>query len=235
MRFCCWNSPLWLKGGMDDVFAALDAALKREGLSDAAASQLAVGNPSAIKNLRMQRGSEKRINYVTLSKLAEVLGLELYFGPPRQIFTQPQSLAAHDGDFVQVRRFDVQLSAGPGRNGDNAPELAPVAFRAKWMTDAGLIADRCKVLSVNGDSMYPTLSDGDLILVDERQTTVRSMAVYAFVDVSGDARIKRLEKLDDQLLLRSDNPDVTTEIRKPAEANDIRIIGKVVWSGHKWK
>lgn len=187
-------------------------------------------NSGVLQGLR--RGSSPTAT--KLQAICDALGLEFYVGLPRQSLVQSQTIEADDGEFVRVRRYDVQLSAGPGRNGDNAPELAPVAFRAKWMTDAGLIADRCKVLSVNGDSMYPTLSDGDLILVDERQTTVRSMAVYAFVDVSGDARIKRLEKLDDQLLLRSDNPAVTTEIRKPAEANDISIIGKVVWSGHKW-
>ncbi|SEQ58984.1 Peptidase S24-like [Loktanella sp. DSM 29012] len=83
--------------------------------------------------------------------------------------------------------------------------------------------------------MRPTLSDGDLVLVDERQITLRDRSVYAFVDVTGDARIKRLERLDDQLLIRSDNPDHAIEIRKPSEANLIRLIGKVVWSGHSWR
>ncbi|KQI67007.1 hypothetical protein AN189_17775 [Loktanella sp. 3ANDIMAR09] len=160
----------------------------------------------------------------------------MYFGPPRQFAPSDASQEeADDQEFVKVRRYDVKLSAGPGLNGDNSAPLAPVAFRAAWMTSAGLIADKCCVLGVQGDSMLPTLSDGDLVLVDERQTTLRDRGVYAFVDVTGDARIKRLERLDDQLLIRSDNPDHAIEIRKPAEANLIRLIGKVVWSGHSWR
>ncbi|MCB5198565.1 transcriptional regulator [Loktanella sp. TSTF-M6] len=162
--------------------------------------------------------------------------MELYLGPPRT-FAQPESetLGDNDEEFVKVRRYDVKLSAGPGRSGDNSAPLSPVAFRTAWMTAAGLIADKCCVLGVQGDSMLPTLSDGDLVLVDERKTTLRDRSVYAFVDVTGDARIKRLERLDDQLLIRSDNPDHAIEIRKPAEANLIRLIGKVVWSGHSWR
>lgn len=40
---------------MDPILATIDLALKRKGLSDAAASKLAVGHPSLIKNLRMPR------------------------------------------------------------------------------------------------------------------------------------------------------------------------------------
>jgi hypothetical protein len=72
-------------GVMDAVISAIDAALARKGLSDAAASQAAAGNPSVIKNLRMRQGRQKRYAYHTLKQLADVLGLELYFGPPRPV------------------------------------------------------------------------------------------------------------------------------------------------------
>lgn len=69
---------------MDEVLKAIDAALLARGLSDAAASRLAVGNPSLIKNLRNRRSTERDHPFENLSKLAAVLDLELYFGPRRR-------------------------------------------------------------------------------------------------------------------------------------------------------
>lgn len=65
---------------MPDVLKAIDEALAQKGLSDAAASRLAAGNPSLIKNLRSSAG---RYSFDALQKVADVLDLECYFGPPR--------------------------------------------------------------------------------------------------------------------------------------------------------
>lgn len=68
---------------MDLILEAIDEALRKKGLSDAAASKLAVGNPSLIKNFRAPSAAGKRYNAVALQKLADVLDLEFYFGPRR--------------------------------------------------------------------------------------------------------------------------------------------------------
>lgn len=65
---------------MPDILKAIDDALARKGLSDAAASRLAAGNPALIKNLRNSAG---RYSFDALQKVADVLELECYFGPPR--------------------------------------------------------------------------------------------------------------------------------------------------------
>ena len=63
---------------MTDVLAVIDAALRRKELSDAAASRLAVGNPSLIKNMRNGAG---RYSFEALEALAKVLDLDCKFGP----------------------------------------------------------------------------------------------------------------------------------------------------------
>jgi len=220
-------------GFMDDVIKTLDDALNKHGLSDAAASQLAMGNQSAIKNLRMQRGAEKRFNYLTLKKLADALDLELYFGP-RRLVTEKSEILADDSDFVQVSRYNVVLSAGDGRAGDNAEPLSPIAFRANWMRDHNLVASSCCVLTVSGDSMHPSLHSGDLVLVDRTTRPIKNLAIYAFSEPSGDVRVKRLEKTDDHLIITSDNPQFPTSIIAQSDANGLSIIGRVVWSGHEF-
>ncbi|MDF2232205.1 S24 family peptidase [Albimonas sp. CAU 1670] len=76
-------SHFWLWSCMDPILDVIDDALREKGLTDAAASRLAVGHPSLIKNMRLPRSGEKRYNLPALQKLAAVLGLEFYFGPPR--------------------------------------------------------------------------------------------------------------------------------------------------------
>ena len=56
-------------------------ALERRGVSRSAASLEAAGNPSLVKNL--MNGHMPRVQ--SLSSLAEVLGLEFYFGPRRDV------------------------------------------------------------------------------------------------------------------------------------------------------
>ncbi|SDW74768.1 Peptidase S24-like [Sulfitobacter pontiacus] len=171
-------------------------------------------------------------------KICEALGLELYIGPPRSS-NEPDHISSHRKvelfqDFAFVERFDVSLSAGPGTSGENAQQLAPVAFRRDWMIERGLVAEKCVVCSVRGNSMEPMLFDGDLVLLDRRQTDVRDGQIYGVVDIEGDTRIKRIELIDDGLLLRSENPDCRTELRHGDDANRVRIIGSLAWSGHSY-
>lgn len=219
---------------MDIVIEAIDAALRRKGLSDAAASKLAVGHPSLIKNLRMPREGDKRYNWTALEKLAEVLDLELYFGPRRE--RGPIVVTEIAGEqYAAVRRFDASLSAGPGT--DNIGELTAgaIAFRRDWLTRQGISPAQAIVLNVRGRSMQPTLWDGDLVMVDQRRTAPVNRRIYALVGPDGEARVKRLERLPDALLLHSDNGEFPTELVPPADANRIRILGEVVWWGHTVK
>jgi phage repressor protein C with HTH and peptisase S24 domain len=80
---------------MDLILEAIDEALKKKGLSDAAASKLAVGNPSLIKNFRAPSAAGKRYNAVALQKLADVLDLEFYFGPRRINVSAAEGAAGH--------------------------------------------------------------------------------------------------------------------------------------------
>jgi hypothetical protein len=89
---------------MSDVLAEIEGALARKGLSAAKASELAVGNPSFIKNLRNGQG---KFSYDNLRRLAGVLGLECYFGPPR-----------HDAS----RRYDGSFTYS------GEPQTAPLSY-----------------------------------------------------------------------------------------------------------
>lgn len=223
---------------MDKLVRTLNDALERRGLSAAAASKAAVGNPSAIKNivaLLEKEPGERATALQNLTAIADYLGLELKLDIPGadQIrAARSKGNLPNIDDFAFVERFDIKLSAGPGSNGDNARKLAAVAFRKDWLSEHGLKPERCVVCSVGGNSMEPLLSEGDLVLLDRHRRELRSGLVYGITDIEGDVRIKRIERVEEGIILRSENPDYPSELRLGEDANRVKIIGALAWSGH---
>ena len=227
---------------MDPILLTIDEALKRKGLSDAAASKLAVGHPSLIKNLRMPRDGEKRYNLPALMKLAEVLDLEFYFGPPRE--TGPvEQIVLEGSDFAQVPVHKATLAAGGGADNHTEELAGHLAFRRSWLKRVGVAASAAVLARATGESMAPTIHDGDMLLIDRSKADppaarrsakdTRPSPIYAILDVDTGARVKRLElAAPGTLALLSDNPSFAPEFRP---VDSVKIIGKVVWWGHTSK
>ena len=169
----------------------------------------------------------------TPEKICEALGLEFYVGPYR-----PEPINAEfsvGADYSKIRMFEAELSAGAGRFNDDFSEPSWLAFRSDWLAAKGLRASDCVLLVVRGDSMEPTICNGDLVMVDTSRKNIRDHRIFAFVDNSGDACVKRLEQLDGHVILHSDNRQYRAEIRPSQDANQMTIIGQVVWSGHDFE
>lgn len=217
---------------MDELLDPIFAEMRRRDLSEAALSRAAVGNPSALKNLRVRRGSGSRNHPIeNLQAIANHLGLEFYIGPPRD--TGGALSAEVDGlEFAAVPRFNATLSAGPDTNTDDHLAAGAIAFRRDWLAREGISPSAAMVLPVKGDSMAPTLCDGDLVMIDRRKVTPTGRKIYALIGPEGEARVKRIERLPAALLLHSDNDNVPTELVAPSDADRIRILGQVVWWGH---
>ncbi|WP_164885872.1 S24 family peptidase [Paenirhodobacter populi] len=229
---------------MDPILETIDAALKRKGLTDAAASKLAVGHSSLIKNLRMPRDGEKRYNLPALMKLAEVLDLEFYYGPRRE--TGPiENVSIDNEDYAQIPLHDAMLAAGNGLHNETEQVIEQLAFRKDWLKKMGLAASAARLARVQGDSMQPTLWHGDIILIDTASPPpqirpkdakdLRRPPIYALLD-DGEARVKRVERPSNDLtLLISDNPDFSPDPRQGRAQEKLHVIGKVVWWGHAVK
>ncbi|MCB1395949.1 MAG: helix-turn-helix transcriptional regulator [Rhodobacteraceae bacterium] len=221
---------------MDPILSTIDEALKKKGLSDAAASKLAVGHPSLIKNFRIERAGEKRYNLPALGKLAEVLDLELYFGPRRDPETPPPEPFEIDGqEFSAIPRVAAEASAGPGAVNGDAEVIGSMAFRRDWLREHGIKPGKALLVTVTGDSMKPSIHPGDLVLLDQARTEIVNGAPFIFIDADGETRLKRLHRLGGRTLaLVSDNPDHPPELRDGIDAERIKILGQIVWSGHSW-
>jgi transcriptional regulator with XRE-family HTH domain len=112
-------------------------------------------------------------------------------------------------------------------------------FPEDWLRDHASAVSRLILVTVNDNGMSPTLECGDLVLVDQGDTTrVRSGSVYAVAQKHPDktVRIRRLEICPQtgEIRIGCDNRSVNdagaaqVSIERESGA-DITIIGRVIW------
>lgn len=209
----------------------VNSAIAARSISARKVSIDVVGHDGLIRDIRAGRiPSADR-----LEALYSYLGLEFYYGPPRGDPAPVTKIA--DEEFDTVARFDALSAAGDGMVNFDEPPIDHLAFSRKWLSQNGINAGTSVLINVRGDSMEPSIYDGDLVMLDRRRTAIRSGRIYVFRDPDDGLRVKRLELIDGAAIsLRSDNPKYPPEHRTGPEMNRIseNIVGEVVWSGHTW-
>lgn len=127
-------------------------------------------------------------------------------------------------DVAFVPLFDAEVGAGNGIEvyGENIIQLIP--FSQSWLAAEGLYIRDLACLPVNGDSMIPSLTSGDIVLVNHAKRNGDGVFV---VRMGNALRVKRLQWLaNGDLRISSDNPIYQTEQITPAElAGDFDILG----------
>lgn len=131
-------------------------------------------------------------------------------------------------------RYDVQASMGNGAVVHSEQVVDHLAFRETWVrTELGTIPSNLILISAIGDSMEPTLRAGDLLLIDRSAASVKQDAIYAF-STNGELKVKRMQlKLDGSLIVKSDNPQYEVDVLTSDKSADLKIVGRVVWSGRR--
>lgn len=135
-----------------------------------------------------------------------------------------------DGEFVFVPRLEVQLSAGHGRDQVEIQfmKAQPQAFRSDWIRRERLRPAKLASMYAHGDSMEPSIWDGDSLVVDTSQTAVVDGRVYALW-YDGGERVKRLYRLPGGgLRIKSDNSEYPAIDLGPESLEHVRVIGRVV-------
>ncbi|MBW8320040.1 MAG: helix-turn-helix transcriptional regulator [Rhizobium sp.] len=134
-------------------------------------------------------------------------------------------------DLTFIERLDVEASAGNGALVDNEQALDFVAFQTRWLRRKGINPAAVRLLNIRGDSMEPTIRDGDIALVDTSINDIIDNAIYVLV-VGNRLLIKRIHILmSGALRLISDNALYPHEDVPASEAEFVRVSGRVVWFG----
>lgn len=141
-------------------------------------------------------------------------------------------LIAEQLDQIMLPRLEIGYSMGGGSVFEDYHEVGRMPFPREWLRPLmrGSFAELF-LAKGEGDSMMPTLLDGDDVIIDTAQKQIsqqdRIWAV-AYGDLGMIKRVRRLPGGTYQL--NSDNPAVT-----PIEANDdeMHVVGRVVWVGRR--
>ena len=199
------------------------------GVSLAALSAM-IGRNSAYLQQYVRKGSPRKLEEGDRRKLARFLGVdESELGEEENDTAQENSYAAKNkpsrGEWGDVPRLALDASAGGGALASSEQPFGALRFAWGWLRAAGLEPAKLSGIAVAGDSMEPTLRDGDEILVDERPRPLRDGVHVVRV---GDALlVKRLDLgRPGRITLISDNPIYP---RQDLDAREVRVIGRVVW------
>jgi phage repressor protein C with HTH and peptisase S24 domain len=140
-------------------------------------------------------------------------------------------------DVVVIKSLAVRAAMGGGFDVVEEPEGPPFYFRRALIDQllGGQPGALRVMMNLEGDSMMPTISEGDIVLVllTGEETKFHSGAIYVIWDGNG-LMVKRLETMvgeRERLRVISDN----RAIYEPYEvdADNVRIIGRVIWRGGK--
>jgi len=136
--------------------------------------------------------------------------------------------------FVKIPRYKVVASAGNGTMIHSEQIVDHLAFRSDWVRHAlGVPVASLALINVTGDSMEPTLSNGDLILIDTSVSKVEDSGVYV-LRYDGILKVKRIHsKYDGSVVIISDNAKYSPELIQGDLINDLYVVGRVVWCGRR--
>tara|TARA_R110000824_G_scaffold50894_6_gene141899 strand:+ start:11894 stop:12604 length:711 start_codon:yes stop_codon:yes gene_type:complete len=213
-----------------DPRANLEELIRDNGHDFAAISKMLGKNPAYIQQY-IRRGSPRKLDEEDRRRLAELYGVEeRLLGAPAVRESRRSGAVARDG-LLRIKQLQVGASAGPGSLADD--EYAEsMGFGPKWLRRLGLDPANLSLIAVDGDSMVPTLGDGDDIMVDHSAAS-RSLRDGIYVLRMDDVLLVKRVAMgpSGKLSIRSDNPQYPDW--EDVSAESVNIIGRVVWTGRR--
>lgn len=146
----------------------------------------------------------------------------------------PSPLVGANDDFTFIDSYQVFASAGHGHYVNDEQKSDAMAFRTEWLRKEGLKPERLAVIRAKGDSMEPTISDNDIILLHLANGEAPRDGLHV-IRMEGGLFVKRLQfsPLGDVKVV-SDNANYQSwEFTKEQRA-DLHVVGRVVWAGKKF-
>lgn len=211
---------------MDTIRKKLVNAIEEKGLTLKDVS-LRLGRNHAYLQQFVERNIPTRLKENDRVKLSEMLGLEeADLGAP----ARNREAATEASNVTSIVEYNVHVSAGGGALVGEENKRRNWPFASDYLRDElGLSRSRLAVVEVRGDSMEPTLSSGDRVLVNMSDHQVSQPGIFIIYDGDGTV-VKRVEKIPGskppKIVLISDNP---LHGRYELDSEDVQIVGRVVW------
>lgn len=139
--------------------------------------------------------------------------------------------AALDDGLVAVRKLAWRASAGTGSLAIEWTD-EKASFPKIILDSIPLNPDDATMLVASGNSMAPTIIDGEILIVDtsiDARLQLIDGRVYAFL-VGDEGFVKRLRREPEGLVMASDNPAFPDRLVPRHET--MIVVGRIRWVGH---
>ena len=212
---------------------AKDAILVRELVEYAGVTVTEVARKAKVDPETLHKPlngrADTRLSQRTLEKLQVAYpgypGWTQKLESPRSAFRHQPAEQAPSDDLVEINEIDLRY--GMGASDVSGPvEVSSRSFSREWLrsfTDARP-ADLVWTLG-RGDSMHPTIRDGEPILINLADRTLTADDCVWACTVGDFGMIKRLRPTSEGVTIMSDNTLVSDDF---AADDELRIIGRVI-------
>jgi len=142
--------------------------------------------------------------------------------------------AAADQNYSLIPQYTAKAAAGAGHDNIFVEERASLAFKQDWLRAKQARPNNLMVIYVTGDSMCPTICDGDVILVDRSRVDPAHNKLFLLMSKEDGLVVKRLMLIEDMWVIRSDSEDKTQypdRYLPQGERFEVDIQGQVLWRG----
>ncbi|WP_409349303.1 S24 family peptidase [Sphingobium indicum] len=215
---------------MEKVRAFLDEMIAERRSTYSDISRLIGRNPAYIQQF-IKRGTPRRLDEEDRRIIAQFLGISehLLSGLPlRETESAPPPTRARS---ISVPRLSLGASAGGGTLDIEERATESVAIDCRWLQEIGVRPPHVSIIRVDGESMSPTLSHGDEIMVDHSDSVGRlrdGIYVLRLDDVLLVKRIAMRPRRGEFSILSDNSLYPSWSNIDPAL---VAIVGRVVWAG----
>lgn len=205
----------------------------------------AIGRNHAYLQQYVKRGIPRKLPEDVREALADHFGYGVqpnHFKPvPAHVDQKPvaptsggEIIEIGGRDYAMIPVFDLRLSAGPGAwLGDDGEPMFCEPHRHDWLRSVTNAPIGSLIIArVDGDSMEPTLRNGDHVLLDLTRSKPSRDGIYG-LRWGDDLMVKRIsvDMRNGLLSILSDNSAYRTY--EDVDPNDVAVIGRVVWLGRQ--
>ena len=208
-----------------DQRAALERLIQERGEDYSALSRL-IGRNAAYIQQFIKRGVPRKLDEKDRETLAR------YFGVSEKVLGGRAETGLEG--LVRVPRLNIGASAGHGAHNEWEGETSHIAFDPRWLRQICRGRPEClSFIKVQGDSMVPSLADGDDILVDQSDGIDRLRDGVYVLRQDETLMVKRLavNPVAKRVAIRSDNAAYPSWPESNVAGLD--VIGRVVWAGRR--
>lgn len=231
-----FHSPAYKTVDMSGVGDRIEERLTKLGISQSElARRVGVKQPTINALIRGGNTTSKHLHRIAAELETSPAYLAGETDNDAPVAVAPSALEAltEKLDLAIVPELEIGYSMGAGATVfEQYEHKGIVPFQRAWLRSMmrGTIADLF-VARGEGDSMQPTILDGDIVLIDTAQKTIRQQDriwAVAYGDLGMIKRVRRLPSGNHQLL--SDNPAIP-----PIECADeeMHVVGRVIWIGRR--